>query len=337
MGSPITLAHLAEHTSGLPRLPEGFDPADSQNPYADFDEAKLYASLQRLRLARAPGEYEYSNFGAGLLGHVLERQASLPYERLVVDRVLGPLGMADTRIDLGPDQRRRLAPPYGADLALSRNWDLAALAGAGGLRSTCRDLLVFVEANLDPPEGPLGRALERAARERKAIGGGQAVGLGWHIAGDHLTRWHDGGTGGYHSWLAIVPSLRLGVVVLANTATDRISQLGELLTRAAAGQEVKPMDLASRTEVRLDPRTLSRYVGFYALTPEFGLQVAVEGERLMVQATGQEKLPVYASGPGEFFYKVVDAQLSFLPAEGGKVDRVVLHQGGQHLEAKRTR
>jgi hypothetical protein len=175
--------------------------------------------------------------------------------------------------------------------------------------------------------------LERAGAERMPIGEGIAIGLGWHVAGDRLTRWHDGGTGGCHSWLAVVPSLGRGVVVLANTATERISQLGELVTRAAAGVEVQPLKI--RTEIELSPASLAQFVGSYAFAPDFAIEVTLESGRLMVQATGQEKLPVFPSGPSEFFYKVVDAQLSFVSGDDGSVERVILHQGGRDVEGVR--
>lgn len=335
VGEPITLAHLAEHTSGLPRLPGNFAPSDPADPYADYGPEKIYAALTQAAPPRAPGEYEYSNFGAGLLGHLLERALKGEYETLLRERVLVPLGLEDTGIRLGSGQRGRLAPPYGAGLEPARNWHLAALAGAGALRSSGRDLLAFARANLETHEGSLGRALERTRRERREIGGGLSIGLGWHIAADHETRWHDGGTGGYHSWIAVIPDLRLATVVLANTATERITALGELVTRAAAGMDVEPMSM--RTEIEVAPGELQRYVGAYELAPGFVLEVSVEEGRLMVQATGQDRYPVFASGPGEFFYEVVDAQLSFVTGADGRVERVVLHQGGRDVEGHRTR
>jgi CubicO group peptidase (beta-lactamase class C family) len=334
-GSPITLAHLATHTSGLPRLPDNLEPGDPANPYADYGVEQMYTFLGRHRLRRAPGEYEYSNLGAGLLGHALAVKAGRSYEELLVERVLTPLGLSDTRITLAPDQRRRLAPGHDAGLRPAKNWDLPAIPGAGGLRSTCRDLLAFAKAGLDGKSGPLARAMALSLRERSKVGSGQAIGLGWHIAEDGVTRWHDGGTGGYWSWLAVLPDRGLAVVVLANTATERISAFGEDVTRVAAGLEVKPAPIF--TEVEVEPRALQTYVGFYDLTPDFGLDVTLEEGRLMVRATGQDKYPVFASAPGRFFYEVVDAQLSFVPGPGGRVDRVVLHQGGRDTPGARRR
>ena len=55
----------------------------------------------------------------------------------------------------------------------------------------------------------------------------------------------------------------------------------------------------------------------------------------MVQATGQQKFEVYPESPTEFFYKVVDAQLTFKLDKDGKAEELILHQNGQHMPAKR--
>ena len=71
-GKEITLLDLATHRSGLPRMPTNFKPADPQNPYADYTVANMYEFLSGYSLTRPVGEaFEYSNLGAGLLGHVL--------------------------------------------------------------------------------------------------------------------------------------------------------------------------------------------------------------------------------------------------------------------------
>jgi hypothetical protein len=107
------------------------------------------------------------------------------------------------------------------------------------------------------------------------------------------------------------------------------------VTRAAAGLEVEPVAL--RAEIDVAPAELERFVGEYELAPGFVLEVSVEDDGLMVRATGQDRYPVFPSGRGEFFYKVVDAQLRFLAGADGRVDRVVLHQGGHETEGRRTR
>lgn len=80
---------------------------------------------------------------------------------------------------------------------------------------------------------------------------------------------------------------------------------------------------------------LQTYEGVYAITPHFALTVTLEGDRLMVQATGQQKFQVYPESETKFFYKVVDAQLTFVADKSGKVKYLVLHQNGADQMATR--
>lgn len=221
-GAEITLGSLATHSSGLPRLPDNFDPADHTNPYADYDAERLYGFLSSHKLRRDVGEaVEYSNVGYGLLGHALVLREGTDYEALVTERILEPLEMADTAVELTPRLRERLAPGHDERLRPAANWDLNVLAGAGALRSTVNDLLTFIEANMGLRESPLGAAMELAHTPRlpdPALG--MDLGLGWIIAveGDRRFVWHNGATGGYSSFVGFDPEAREGVVVLSNSA-----------------------------------------------------------------------------------------------------------------------
>lgn len=322
----ITFEHLATHTSGLPRLPDNLRPADIANPYADYTFQQMFAFLKDHKLRRPPGEYEYSNLGMGLLGVLLARREKTSYEELMVERIAKPLGMDDTRITLSEKQRQRLAPPYDAALQPAKNWDLPAIAGAGGIRSTVNDMLKFVEANLADDDQPLTKAFRLSHEKRQAIPGGQAIGLGWHIAGDGVTRWHNGMSGGYAAWVSLIPTRKLGVVVLSNTAAMQITEIGEKLTRIAAGEKVEPR--AAPRVVKVAPEVLKSYAGVYAITPQFALTVTLEKDKLMVQATGQQKFQVYPESNTKFFCKVVNAQLTFVADKTGKAEKLILHQNG---------
>ncbi|MCC6492387.1 MAG: serine hydrolase [Pirellulales bacterium] len=332
---PITLEHLATHTSGLPRLPDNFAPADPANPYADYSTDNLYAFLNAHKPVRPPGKSEYSNLGMGLLGHVLALSQGKSYEQLLEERIARPLGMGDTTIVLRDDQRLRLAPGHDGSLKPVKNWDIPTLAGAGGIRSTAADLLRFLDANMSEDDRPITRSLPLAHAKRHDMENGLAIGLGWHIARDGVTRWHNGMTGGYASWIAFVPEKRIGVVVLANTATMKITERGELITRAVCGDVVEPP--RRRPTVPVDATILQRYVGTYYILPWFSLTVTLEQQQLMVQASGQERFPVFAESESKFFYKVVDADLTFVQDEHGKVAHLVLHQNGRDLKAFRLK
>jgi D-alanyl-D-alanine-carboxypeptidase/D-alanyl-D-alanine-endopeptidase len=227
----ITLLHLATHRSGLPRLPprffwEAF--RHREDPYAELTTERVLEALARTRLRRSPGErFRYSNFGAGLLGIALGQAARADYETLVRDRIARPLGMRDTTVALDEDQRSRLAPGTTRRGKQAAPWTVSGLAGAGALRSTVADLLRFVRAQtgVAPSDvsAELAAAIEMTHQERargSRVAPGLRVGLGWMllpIGRRKLeTIWHNGGTGGYRSYVGVAPSVDAGVVVLSS-------------------------------------------------------------------------------------------------------------------------
>ena len=217
----ITLVDLATHSSGLPRMPNNFRTADPANPYADYTVDQLYAFLGSVELARDIGaEFEYSNLGVGLLGHALETRAGASYEALLTERVLRPLGMTSTVITLDEAHRERLAPGHDGGGRRVANWDIATLAGAGGLRSTADDMLSYLAANLDPPASALGAAIRQSHEPRFTIAEDvSAIGLNWIIVTRRSSTlvWHNGGTGGYGAFAGFDPERRIGIVVLTNS------------------------------------------------------------------------------------------------------------------------
>jgi CubicO group peptidase (beta-lactamase class C family) len=233
---PITLLAIATHHSGLPRMPSNFRPKDPANPYADYTVHDLYAFLPIAKV-HPTSTFEYSNLAYGLLGHALALRAKQSYEDLIVSRVAKPLGMGDTRITLTPDMARRLAPPFDASLKPAHLWDFPAIPAGGALRSTANDMLKFLAAQLDLPTAtddvpdPLRRAIASTQQPRADTDNpAMRIGLGWHITKANVL-WHNGQTGGYHSFVAFDRKAKVGVVLLTNTATMDVDKLG---TRALA-------------------------------------------------------------------------------------------------------
>jgi D-alanyl-D-alanine-carboxypeptidase/D-alanyl-D-alanine-endopeptidase len=225
-GRPITLADLATHTSGLPGLPKGMlrlALKERHNPYANFSVEDLYAALSNARLRRPPAKrMKYSNYGFGLLGHVLAFRAGQTYEELVTQRILLPLGMSDTAITVPDDKTGRFAQGHNRRGRPVSNWDIPTLAGAGALRSTVDDLLKFLALQLDDGQSRLAKAarMTHEPRMRKRV---LSVGLGWFMlpvqrGQPHKAIWHDGGTGGFRSVAGFVKETRTSVVVLSNSS-----------------------------------------------------------------------------------------------------------------------
>jgi serine-type D-Ala-D-Ala carboxypeptidase/endopeptidase len=333
----ITFLHLATHTSGLPRLPSNLNPADPLDPYADYHRDALMKCLSEETGTKEVGkQMEYSNLGLGLLGELLAIQAGTTYEILLKSRVFKPLGMADSTITLNPDEKVRLAAPHGEGGVATKNWNFVALAGAGGVRSTTADMLKYVSAMIEPPGNALGKAIDLAwkVHQTPIQPSDFAMGLGWHIARDGQTRWHNGETGGYHSIVLVNRDNRTGVVVLANTANGEVDKLGEDLMRALAGMKVKPREFEKSLEVA--PDVMARYVGKYAMSPEFALVITKDADGLIVQATDQPAFRLYARSATEWFLRVVDATITFKQDEDGEWNELDLFQGGIHQPAIRV-
>jgi serine-type D-Ala-D-Ala carboxypeptidase/endopeptidase len=334
-GQEISLLSLATHTSGLPRLPGNLAPADDRNPYADYTLEQLYTFLSGYSLPRAIGaEYEYSNLGAGLLGHLLGLRAGTTYENLIKTQITQPLQMPDTVIQLSTAQQTRFATGHTGLGQPTAYWDLPTLAGAGGLRSTVNDLLTFLAANLQFTSSPLAARLQTMQTVQvKTPDPTMAMAIGWHVLrqpGGNVI-FHDGGTGGFRSFIGFVPQRGLGVVVLANSEND-VTDLGlHLLDRRNPLPKRTPPK--QRRAIAVNPQLFNDYVGQYQLTADFILTVSTQQNRLYLQASGQPQVELLAESETQFFIQEVDAQVTFMRDRQGRVKHLILHQTGQNLPA----
>jgi serine-type D-Ala-D-Ala carboxypeptidase/endopeptidase len=264
-GRPMTLCDLATQTSGLPRLPPGLFRRSLRrrhDPYAGFGEQDLLQALAKTQLKSTPGlRLRYSNFGFGLLGFVLARRAGTSYGQLVRDRICAPLGLADTGVEVAAAASERFADGHNRRGDSVPHWHLGALAGAGELRSTVNDLLRFLELQLAPPLMHLARAA-RTTHARRATRGRLEQALGWvclPLRGDSRRMlWHNGGTGGFRSFLGFVLDTGVGVVVLSNSArsVDAIGfRILESLSRAqqpAAKPDEPGLERVPKTKPRFE-------------------------------------------------------------------------------------
>jgi D-alanyl-D-alanine-carboxypeptidase/D-alanyl-D-alanine-endopeptidase len=334
-GKAITLGNLAMQNSGLPRMPSNFKPADAANPYADYTVQQMYDFLSSYQLPRDPGaEFEYSNLGVGLLGHILSHVTGSSYEEMERHRVWAPLGMTNTAITLTPWMKSHLAIGHDPQGKVAANWDLPTLAGAGAIRSTTTDMLKFLDANLHPERGALQRAMAFAHEERVPAGN-MRIGLNWltaHAGPDKIV-WHNGGTGGYRTFIGFDPSKKTGVVVMTNSAGEGADDVGFHILDSRLPLVPKPAPRKERTAIDVRPEILQSYVGRYQLTPAFILEVTFKDNALNLQATGQPAVRLWPESETSFFLKEVDAQVDFVRDPQGNVTGLVLHQNGQNAPA----
>jgi len=335
-GKQITLLDLATHTSGLPRLPSNLFPRDPSNPYADYTIQQLYDFLSNYTLTRNIGsQYEYSNLGVGLLGHMLALKARTDYESLILKRICIPLGMKSTRIKLTAEMQSRLATGHDAMGEPVSNWDLPTLAGAGALRSTVNDLLIFLAANMELKKSGLTAALQLTHKPQRPTGiPNTQIGLGWHITKDNGSEivWHNGETGGYHSFMGFDQTSGVGVVVLSNSANN-IDDVGMHLLNPKF-ELAKLQVTKEHKQIQVDPKIYDAFVGYYQLAPNFIIAISKESDHIYLQATGQPRVEIFPEAENEYFLKVVDAQITFQRDDKGEVTALILHQNGDHKGQK---
>ena len=336
-GKSISLLDLSTHTSGLPRVPGNLNPKDPTNPYAGYSVDDLYQFLSGYTLPRDPGsEIEYSNLGAGLLGHILARRAGTDYETLVRVRITEPLGMSDTGITLSSSMKQRMATGHNAMLAPVANWNFPTLPGAGALLSSANDLLTFLEAFLGYRESPLAPAMRAMLEVRRPVGkAGFEIGLGWNILGEIV--WHDGGTGGFRSFIGYDPKARVGVVALSNAFTLRGVDDVALHLLNPTAPVANPPD--QRTWLPVHPRLLDRYTGRYQLHDRI-LEIMRNGDRLFAQVTAVggkaiagPAFEMFAESENIFFVKVTGGRISFETGADGRAISLMMHRAGREPTA----
>jgi len=249
-----------------------------------------------------------------------------------------PLGMGSTAVKFTPAMRSRLAEGHSANLTPVKNWDLDSLVGAGGIRSTTNDMLKYVAAYMGLKQSPLSAAMERAQQDLKDTTiPNMDIGLAWHLRKnpDSVIVWHNGGTGGYHSYVGFDRKKGIGVVVLSNSSNS-IDDIGvHLLDPRAPLAKYEPKK--ERKEITINPSLLDAYVGEYKLAQNFILTITKENERLYVQATGQPRVQLHPEAETKFFLAEVDAQVSFVKDGTGKVTQLTLHQGGRDQKTEKIR
>ncbi len=223
--------------------------------------------------------------------------------------------MPDTGITLSSSMKQRMATGHNAMLAPVANWDLPTLAGAGALRSSANDMLTFLEAFLGYRESPLAPAMKAMLEVRRPVGKTKSRSVwGGYILG--ASAWHDGGTGGFRSFVGYDPKERIGVVVLSNAFT--LSGVDDIALHLLNPKLplANPEPPKQRTEIHIDPKLLDNYTGRYQLAPDRILEITRDGDRLFAQAFARRpfvgpKFEVFAESEKTFFVKVTGSQITF--------------------------
>ena len=214
----ISFINLANHTSGLPRLPSNLDltKVNPENPYKEYKEKELEEYLTKHLELLNKEKYQYSNLGAGLLGYTLSKIENTTYENLLQNKIFSKFNMYNSTSDINKIKGNLVKGlnNEGNDVP---NWEFSVLAGAGAIFSTVEDLSQFAISQFDNSN----KELKLTRKKTFEVNENLDIGLGWHILksqSKNFWYWHNGGTGGYSSSMVIDENTKNGIIILSNVS-----------------------------------------------------------------------------------------------------------------------
>ncbi len=331
-GNEINLLHLATNYAGFPYVPENSNVKDLSNPFAGYTVDLLYEYLNTKKLNREPGtEYEYSNLGMGLLGHIMELRYNMSYEDIVKKEICESLGMENTCVTLSNEQKNHFAIGHVGDAEVGC-WDLPCIEAAGGLRSTAKDLARFIAANLNLFPCDFYESMEKTHTALfPAVNSHMKIALGWHVSSlfENIEIGHNGSTGGYHSFVGFCKETKRGVVLLTNGCTNIDDIARHFLDNR--------YEMIDEEEVMVvDPIILDKYVGKYRHLTGLTCRIARKGFKLIGSVIGHPEVLLNPDSNTSFYTTILDAQVEFSMDNVGRVNGLTAIRGDQRFWLKKV-
>lgn len=336
-GATVTVGHLIHHTSGIRDYTElvGLSGWTEDEP---LDNAFVIDLLARQRLLEfAPGSrFGYSNSNYVLLAEIIRRVSGQSLNEFAQERFFAPLGMNDTRFATsGAKGDSKLARSYRPD-GRTVYRDRGQTLGDSNLWTTAADLAQWDENLRTGKVGGKGwlELIQQRALYPNGQTGDYGFGLFFRTYRDQPVVEHSGLIAGYRSELLRLPQQQLSVIILGNVATVNAEQLARSVVDVYLGDHLPAASrgVESLTEVQLNPAIVAPYVGRYALdeAPDVVVSISTSNGAVFARWSGQERLPIFPYSEHEFFYKAVDARIAFHRGADGVVNRLTLHQNGEH-------
>ncbi|MFN3969477.1 serine hydrolase [Flavobacterium sp.] len=348
----ITIKNLVHHTSGLPDYMDLMETRFDKSKIAtNKDIVKIFAKEQPKLVFDTNTKWEYSNTGYALLATIIEKASGMSYGDYLQIAIFTPLKMTNTFV-----YTRRYAPKKVSNYAYGYVYsddlkkhvlpdDLAetkmvvwmdGIVGDGTVNSTANDLLVWDRALYT------NQLLSKSGMEQVftagtlADGSATKYGFGWML--DNHPDYgkmasHSGGWPGYKTYIDRHLDNDKTIIILSNhdKVAIPINSLRSILYN-------KPLPTKKeRKEITLTNEQLQKFIGVYEIQPGFEITISTDKDQLFAQLTGQQALPIFAENETQFFLKVVDAQIHFVPNETGAINGLVLLQNGNKIEGKRIK
>lgn len=336
----VTVRHLLTHTSGLHSYTD--KPEFMRRVTEPIEPAKLIAWFRDDKPDFAPGAgFHYNNSAYFLLGEIVAKVTGMPLAEYLRETFFQPLEMNDTGIYVNSSAPPGMATGYSLtdeQFKPALDWDMSWAGGAGALYSTVGDLFRWNEAFYGGRvlnEASLKAAMTPVELPKNVDGMKYGYGLLLYEVKRLPAIGHTGGLNGWASDLIRLPTQRTSIVVLANAAPGPPELTPQAISRGLAekllADEIQKLPPVTE-DLSIDPKTFTAYVGRYDYRAAV-MTMSVEGDALFAQLTGQPKTRIFPKAKDEFFWKVADAEVTFLRDEKGRVNAARHTQGGVSFTA----
>jgi CubicO group peptidase (beta-lactamase class C family) len=348
-GTPITLRHLGNHTSGIRDQWELLMMGGWRFDDVITREQILRMVFRQRELNFAPGtEHLYSNSGYSLLAEIVARASGKPLREFADERIFRPLGMSRTRVhddleEIVPGRAYSYAPRDGG------GWRNSVLSysndGATSVFTTVEDLARWLR-NFETGEVG-GKAAIESLTTRAVLDSGKtidyALGLtnGTYRGTPAIS--HNGSDAGFRSILIWLPEQRLGVAVLANLSSFDASGVAQSVIDITVGDRLGPVraetggivSANARSPVEVPAAVLDEYVGAYQL--DFGglVTIARQDSGLIARAPVGETSTLVPLSTNELLMRGNGALITFERIDGRPAPGFKVSLGGQSFVGKR--
>ena len=348
--SRISIRQILNHTSGLPDYMKLFANSwDSSTIANNRDMIGLLVKHQP-PVQFSPGEkFSYSNTGYALLASIIEKVSGLSFGEFLSANIFQPLGMNNTLV-MGRRYEKKQPPNYAFGYVKDEkenSWILPddftdtkhlvyildGIQGDGTVNSTTGDLLRWDRALYSGQLVSNTEFKEALLPVKFASGKTSSYGFGWFVeetANLGTIMSHSGGWPGYATYIERHTTNDVTIILLTNhdQPLPSVKKIRNIIYRVK--------DEPSK-EIKLDESTLRQFAGQYELMPDFILTISIRDGRIFAQATGQGENEIFPESETTFFLKVVEAKLKFEKDAAGKVQSLILLQGGQEVPGKKIR
>ena len=314
----ITIEDLLYHRSGIHSFTDDDDYLSwSTQPKSREELVKI---ISKGESEFEPGsKFSYSNPNFILLSFILEDVYKKSYADLLQEKIIKPVGLVNTFFGQTIHSKNNECYSY----SFNNGWvkesetNTSIPMGAGGIVSTSSDLIKFIEALFS------GKIIsEKSLDQMTALKDHFGMGIFQIPFGEMKGLGHSGAIDGFSSMLMYFPEKKVSFALISNGDNYNNNAISIAVLSAVFN---KPYDIPDFREYVVTSADLEKYLGVYS-TKELPLKLTVtkDGDTLIVQATGQQQLPLEARSKDVFAFDRAGIVLEFNP----EMKTVLLKQGG---------